>query len=75
MFCKNKSLDRCFPFNLLRFSVKMSPAFENNLSDETEVATIERYLKANFDKFGYVFSILFHQYSGLSVSGITSVLK
>lgn len=41
--CKNKNCDRWFPLNLFLGWVKIFPAFENNLSDGTEVPTIDKY--------------------------------
>jgi len=50
--CKNNNLFRSFEVRRFLCLFSVSPAFENNLSLGTEVATVDKYFNAIFDKIG-----------------------
>ena len=54
--------------NLFLKEVTWIPASENNLSDGTEVAGIDKYFCANTDKLGYVLQFAFYQIKGSLLS-------
>jgi len=59
-------------FNLFLREVTWIPASENNLSDGTDVAGIDKYFCANFDKLGYELQFAFHQIKGSLFSCINN---
>ena len=69
---KNNIMSTFFAFNLLRRLDTSSPAFENNLSDGTDVPGIRKYFFGSRDSKLNRFSFAFHHASGSSALGNTS---
>ena len=72
---KNNIMSTFFAFNLLHRLDTSSPAFENNLSDGTDVPGIHKYFFASCDSKLNRFSFAFHHASGSSALGNTSSAK
>jgi len=50
--CKNNNLFECFEVRRFLCLFSVGPDFENNRSLGTEVATVDKYFIAIFDKIG-----------------------
>lgn len=76
VFCfKNSNLLTFLSDILVRRSLMMFPALENNLSQGTLVATMQHFCLTISLKLGNACLLLFHQRSGSSFRGTTSALK